>query len=220
MVPIRITSLLLGFLLGFVSVSDSIANAQQDAIWPDSKADGNRLVAAATGGVVVVDQQVHSEHDAATVHVGKKSIKGRKMMKLLKKDEAIKEEGVNGGAPKMNSGKGKDALKKLFGRSQMGKNEQNCGSKMKPMALHSVDIEIAKTTSNTDSTHGGKSESSSRSSISQEPNIDHVETVEQGKLLKAAIETMNMLTKDYSQRPHRKPPINNVHPLSGKMANP
>lgn len=71
------------------------------------------------------------------------------------------------------------------------------------------------------STHGSlESSSNSKAPVSQEALYETPETTESKKLREASMNTMNMLSMDYSHTPRHRPPINNVQPLSGKVTKP
>ncbi|KAL5987482.1 hypothetical protein ACLOJK_035230 [Asimina triloba] len=107
-------------------------------------------------------------------------------------------------------GKDRNALEKLFGTSQIGMKYQNVGHATKTIRNSNPYPFVSSETS-----------SAVKSSTSYESHRPPVEAIEaEEKLLKDALETMHMLTMDYRQKPRRKPPINNAHPLGAKTSNP
>ncbi|XP_058114246.1 uncharacterized protein LOC131257375 isoform X2 [Magnolia sinica] len=93
MVSIRFTSLVLGLLLTFVSLRDSIAQAHQVAA---TTANGN-VPTAAGAAVTSINQELL---DNAATTDGARRLKGRKM---VMNDDMMKEGNVNGGPSKITS---------------------------------------------------------------------------------------------------------------------
>ncbi|KAL3596985.1 hypothetical protein D5086_008622 [Populus alba] len=173
---------------------------------------------------VSVDKELLSGFSTASTR--KMGLGGRKMaVQEESRRETEKEQGLHGKASEDNSGKKNNALDK----SRIGSQDQiNNQKDMSNLERETLSARLG--TPRTDQTvHLPKSnsmdskalptktslESPSMADIDQEPQGSATADPksEMQRLLDATREMVNLMNKDYSTRPIRKPPINNNEPI-------
>ncbi|KAK9278487.1 hypothetical protein L1049_028053 [Liquidambar formosana] len=196
-------------------------------------ADGNEPVVA-EGIAVTVEKEIFNGAPAVA-EVTKIRVGGRKMiLKRALGEEIVKEESVDEESQKITGanhsvgiGNDANALKKLLGTSQEHMNNQNDRILLKAKSMKSASLETSgkrpvdlpntkplcsqdsKLISSRDSS---KCSSRSKKSAPQKSDHDLFQNLESQKLLEAANEIVNLMSKDY-QGHQSTPPINNDEPL-------
>ncbi|XP_034922842.2 uncharacterized protein [Populus alba] len=174
---------------------------------------------------VSVDKELLSGFSTASTR--KMGLGGRKMaVQEESRRETEKEQGLHGKASEDNSGKKNNALDK----SRIGSQDQINNQQKDMSNLERETLSARLGTPRTDQTvHLPKSnsmdskalptktslESPSMADIDQEPQGSATADPksEMQRLLDATREMVNLMNKDYSTRPIRKPPINNNEPI-------
>ncbi|XP_010999413.1 PREDICTED: uncharacterized protein LOC105107254 isoform X2 [Populus euphratica] len=162
----------------------------------------------------------------STARTRKMGLGGRKMaVQKESRRETEKEQGLHGKASEDNSGKKNDALDKSLIGSEDQINNQKDMSNLERETLSArlgtprtdQTVHLPKSNSKDSKALPTKTslESPSMADIDQEPQGSATDDPksEMQRLLDATREMVNLMNKDYSTRPIRKPPINNKEPI-------
>ncbi|KAJ6926730.1 hypothetical protein NC651_010976 [Populus alba x Populus x berolinensis] len=214
----------LGLALGLLFVMNAVWGSCAYA-YHDGEMKKKEIVGFGENTVLSVDKELLSGFSTASTR--KMGLGGRKMaVQKESRRETEKEQGLHGKASEDNSGKKNNALdKSLIGSQDQINNQQKDMSNLERETLSArlgiprtdQTVHLPKSNSKDSKALPTKTslESPSMADIDQEPQGSATADPksEMQRLLDATREMVNLMNKDYSTRPIRKPPINNKEPI-------